>query len=53
MLNYYELAKALHRDGQDRQAIGLLKKMEGLHDEMYDDRTVRAEGKKFVQQWSR
>ena len=53
MLNYFELAKALHRDGQDRRAIGLLQKMEGLHDEMYDDRTVRAEGKKFLQEWAK
>ena len=53
MLNYYELAKALHRDGQDARAIGLLQKMDKLHDEMYDDRTVRSEGKKFVQEWSR
>lgn len=53
MLNYYELARALHRDGQDERAIGLLQKMDRLHDEMYDDRTVRAEGKKFVQEWSK
>ncbi|HEV2481664.1 MAG TPA: hypothetical protein VGS79_18465 [Puia sp.] len=53
MLNYFELAKALHRDGQDARAIGLLRKMDRLHDEMYDDRTVRAEGQKFVQEWSR
>lgn len=53
MLNYFELAKALHRDGQDKQAIGLLQKMEGLHDEMYDDRIVRMDGKKFVQEWSK
>jgi tetratricopeptide (TPR) repeat protein len=53
MLNYYELAKALHRDGQDARAIGLLQKMDRLHDEMYDDRTIRAEGRKFVQEWSK
>ena len=44
MLNYLELAKALHREGQDTRAIGLLRRLDGLHDEMYDDRTVRAEG---------
>jgi tetratricopeptide (TPR) repeat protein len=53
MLNYYELAKALHRDGQDTRAIAMLRKMEGLHDEMYDDRTVRVEAKKFIEEWSK
>ena len=53
MLNYYELAKALHRDGQDARAIVLLRKMDGLHDEMYDDRIVRVEGKKFIEEWSK
>lgn len=48
MLNYLELAKAFHRDGQDTRAIALLKQLDGLHDEMYDDRTVRAEGKKLL-----
>jgi len=53
MLNYFELAKALHRDGRDAQAIAMLRKMDGLHDEMYDDRTVRVEGKKFIEEWSK
>lgn len=45
MLNYLELARAFHRDGQDARAAALLRRLDGLHDEMYDDRTVRAEGK--------
>jgi tetratricopeptide (TPR) repeat protein len=48
MLNYLELAKALHRDGHDERAIGLLRHMEKLSDEMYDDRQVRQEGRKLL-----
>jgi hypothetical protein len=48
MLNYLELAKALHRDGQDERAIGLLRHMDKLSDEMYDDRQVRQEGRKLL-----
>ena len=49
MLNYLELARAFHRQGQDMRAVAMLRRMEGLHDEMYDDRTVRAEGKKLLE----
>jgi tetratricopeptide (TPR) repeat protein len=48
MLNYLELAKALRRDGQNERAIGLLRHMDKLHDEMYDDRQVRQEGRKLL-----
>ncbi len=48
MLNYLELAKALHRDGQDERAVSLLRQMDKLPDEMYDDRQVREEGKKLL-----
>ena len=48
MLNYFELARALHRDGQDTRAIGLLRRLDGLRDEMYDDRIVRQEGRKLL-----
>ena len=53
MLNYLELAKALHRDGQDKRAVALLQRLGRLHDEMYDDRTVRAEGKKLLDELTR
>lgn len=53
MLNYLELAKALHRDGQDNRAIALLHQLAGLHDEMYDDRTVRAEGATLLEELTR
>ena len=48
MLNYLELAKALHRNGQDQRAIGLLRHMDKLSDEMYDDRQVRQEGRNLL-----
>ena len=48
MLNYLELAKALHRDGQDARAIQLLRHMATLSDQMYDDRQVRAEGARLM-----
>jgi tetratricopeptide (TPR) repeat protein len=53
MLNYLELAKALHRDGQDGRAVALLRRLDGLRDEMYDDRTVRKEGKQLLEEWTK
>lgn len=53
MLNYLELAKTLHRDGDDSGAAVLLRRMATLRDEMYDDRTVRAEGEKLLAELSR
>lgn len=53
MLNYLELAKALHRDGQDGRAVALLRRLDGLHDEMYDDRTVRAQGATLLAELTR
>ena len=51
MLNYVELAKACHRDGQDARAIRLLQHIDALPDEMYDDRRVRAAAKRFLSDW--
>jgi hypothetical protein len=53
MLSYFELAKALHRDGQDERALGLLHKMEGLHDQMYDDRIIRRESAEYLREWAK
>ena len=50
LLNYFELARAYHREGQNDRAIALLKRMESLPDEMYDDRTVRKEGGQLLKQ---
>jgi tetratricopeptide (TPR) repeat protein len=52
MLNYLELAKALHRDGQEDRAVALLRRLDGLRDGIYDDRTVRAEGKQLLAEWT-
>ena len=51
MLNYLELARACHRDGQDVRAVQLLRHLNVLNDEMYDDRRVRQEGKRFLAEW--
>jgi tetratricopeptide (TPR) repeat protein len=51
MLNYLELARACYRDGQIPRAIGLLKQIDHLKDEMYDDRTVRREASRLLAEW--
>jgi tetratricopeptide (TPR) repeat protein len=48
MLNYFELARAYHREGENAKAIRLLRHLDTLHDEMYDDRTVRKEGRRLL-----
>jgi tetratricopeptide (TPR) repeat protein len=50
MLNYFELARAYHREGRNDRAVALLTQMETLPDEMYDDRTVRAQGQKLLKE---
>ncbi|HVU95603.1 MAG TPA: hypothetical protein VHE34_10280 [Puia sp.] len=50
MLNYFELARAYHREGQNDRAVALLTQMEKLPDEMYDDRTVRMQGAKLLKE---
>jgi tetratricopeptide (TPR) repeat protein len=50
MLNYFELARAYHREGQNARAIALLQQMDRLSDEMYDDKTVRAQGRQLLAQ---
>jgi hypothetical protein len=51
MLNYLELAKACHRDGQNARAIQLLRRLDSLKDGMYDDRQVRREGQQLLAGW--
>jgi len=48
ILNYFELARAYHREGKKDEAIRLLRQMDTLKDEMYDDREVRKEGKALL-----
>jgi hypothetical protein len=51
MLNYLELAKACHRDGQDARAVQLLRRLDSLKDGMYDDGRVRSEGRQLLTEW--
>jgi len=51
MLNYLELARACHRDGQNARAIQLLRRLDSLKDGMYDDRQVRREGQQLLAEW--
>ena len=51
MLNYLELARACHRDGQNARAIQLLRRLDSLKDGMYDDRQVRKEGRQLLAEW--
>jgi tetratricopeptide (TPR) repeat protein len=48
ILNYYELARAYRREGKKQEAVGLLRQMDALKDEMYDDRQVRKEGRQLL-----
>ena len=48
LLNYFELARAWHREGRDDRAIDLLQQMEKLPDGMYDDRTVRMQARQLL-----
>ena len=49
LLNYYELARCYHRAGKDDKAIQQLHQLEQLKDEMYDDREVRSDARKLLQ----
>jgi len=51
MLNYLELARACHRDGQKARALRLLRQMDTLTGSMLDDTRVRQEGKKLLADW--
>jgi tetratricopeptide (TPR) repeat protein len=51
LVNYLELAKACRRDGQNERALQLLKHIDVLADEIYDDQAVRQEAKKLLSRW--
>jgi tetratricopeptide (TPR) repeat protein len=51
LVNYLELAKALHRDDQDDRALALLRHIDLLSDELYDDRSIRQEARKLIEKW--
>lgn len=50
MLNYYELARAYRRAGKKEKAVQLLRQMDTLKDQMYDDRQVRNEGRSLLKE---
>jgi len=50
MLNYYELARCYRRDGQKDKAIRLLRQMDALRDEMYDDHQIRQQGRELLKE---
>ena len=50
MLNYYELARCYRRQGQKDKAIRLLRQMDALKDEMYDDRQIREQGHQLLKE---
>ena len=50
MLNYLELARCYRRAGQNDKAIRLLRQMDALKDEMYDDHEVRQQGRQLLKE---
>lgn len=50
-LNYLELAKAYHRNGQADKAIYFLEKLPAIPNRTIDDGIVKAEGKKLLNDW--
>ena len=50
MLNYFELARCYRREGQNDKAIRLLRQMEALKDEMYDDHQIRQQGRQLLKE---
>jgi tetratricopeptide (TPR) repeat protein len=48
ILNYYELARAYHKDGQNDRAISILKKMMNLPNHTEDDDDIKMDGRKLL-----
>jgi tetratricopeptide (TPR) repeat protein len=51
VLNYLELARAYHRQGERKKAIEMLTRMMPLPNNMLDDTRVKEEGKHLLQEW--
>lgn len=51
ILNYFELAKAYHRNNQTDKAIATLNEMMRLPNHTEDDPTIKANGKKLLDDW--
>ncbi len=51
ILNYLEMAKAYHRNGEDIKAKDILNQMLLLPNHTEDDLTIKATGRKFLKDW--
>ena len=51
ILNYFELAKAYHRNDEDAKAISALRIMLTMPDQTEDDPGIKADGKKLIEHW--
>ncbi|MEI7737031.1 MAG: hypothetical protein WCI49_16290 [Ferruginibacter sp.] len=51
ILNYLEMAKAYHRNGEDVKAKDILNQMLLLPNHTEDDVTIKATGRKFLKDW--
>ncbi len=51
LLNYLELARALHRKGEDAKARAMLNKMLGMPNAIYDDTRIKASARQFLLDW--
>lgn len=52
LLNYLELAKAYHKNGNDKKAIELLSTMIKLPNTTLDDAALKVQAKQFIQKWN-
>ena len=51
ILNYLELAKAYHRNDEDKKAIDLLKSMQSLPIHTQDDAAIKEQAKALINKW--
>ena len=51
LINYLELAKAYHKNDEEKKAIATLEVMATLPNSSGDDATIRAEAKKLLEKW--
>ncbi len=51
LLNYLELARALHRKGDDGRAKALLNKMLTMPNSIYDDTRIKGSARQFLLDW--
>ncbi len=51
ILNYYELAKAYHKNDEDAKAIQILKDMQHIPNTTEDDARIKTDGLKYIAAW--